>query len=297
MKDQFRAQGPAATGSFLPEDYVQRRTELRANLLSLSLFAVVLLGVVGAFFVTNRSWSSIRAEQEAINVEYTQEAAKIDQLKELERQREQMMEKAEITAALIERVPRSLLLAEIITRMPESVTLLELELKSKRVDPTPPAPPAGAGTNKAQAKVRSLTETAAPAAAAAPKVRAPRFDSELKIVGVAKDNERIADYLAQLRQSPLLDRVELAFITETTIDKSEFRKFEVTASIRPDADARQAAKPAEPAPLESLEPTQTQAPVAPEEPLPEPDFGTPEGSGDGASASGAGEGGGGEGPR
>jgi Tfp pilus assembly protein PilN len=291
MKDQFRAQATAASGSFLPEDYVQRRTELRANLLSLSLFAVVLLGVVGAFLVTNRSWSSIRAEQEAINVEYTQEAAKIDQLKELERQREQMMEKAEITAALIERVPRSLLLAEIITRMPGGVTLLELDLKSKRVDPTPPPTAAGApgSVNKATARVRSLTETAGPAAPEAPKVRAPRFDSELKIVGVAKDNEQIADYLAQLRQSPLLDRVELAFIAETTIDKSEFRKFEVTASIRPDADARQVAKPKEPAPMEPLKAT---APLPSEEPLPEPDFGT--GPAPGPPASSAGEAGSGE---
>lgn len=239
----------AGNTSFLPEDYVQRRTEARTNLLTLSLFAVVLLGVVGAFLVTNRAWNTIRLEQEAINVEYTQEAAKIDQLKELERQREQMIEKAEITAALIERVPRSVLLAEIINRMPGEVTVLELELKSTRVDPAPPPAPAAQGQPaKIAPKVRSLMDTGQGAAAdaEASKIRAPKYESAMRIVGVSRANEQIADYLQSLKSSPLLSRVELAYINEATIDKQAFRKFEVLATIRPDADARQALKVSNP---------------------------------------------------
>lgn len=235
-----------APASFLPEDYVQRRAEARANLLTLSLFAVVLLGVVGAFMVTNRAWNSIRMEQEAINVEYTQEAAKIDQLKELERQREQMIEKAEITAALIERVPRSVLLAEIIHRMPDQVTILELELKSTRIEAPPPAPSpaAGATASKIPPKVRSLMDLAEgnKPDAEPNRVRAPRYESTLRLVGVSRANEQIADYLAALKASPLLARVELVYINETTIDKQAFRKFEVLATLRADADARQALK-------------------------------------------------------
>ncbi len=234
----------ASSASFLPEDYVQRRMEARMNLLTLTLFAVVLMGVVGAFLVTNRAWNSIRLEQEAINVEYTQEAAKIDQLKELERQREQMIEKAEITAALIERVPRSLLLADIINRMPAAVTVLELELKSTRVEgsPPPPAAPASGGAAKIAPKVRSLMEQGEGSRpdAEQKRIRPPRYESTLRVVGVSRANEQIADYLAALKGSPLLSRVELAYISETTIDKQTFRKFEILATLRPDADARQA---------------------------------------------------------
>src|SRR5690554_1039472 len=110
-------------GSFLPEDYVARKAETRASLISLALFGIVLGGVVAAFFVTNRQWLSVRREQELINTLYTQEARKIEQLKKLEAQKAEMLAKAEVTTALVEKVPRSVLLSELTTRMPESITL------------------------------------------------------------------------------------------------------------------------------------------------------------------------------
>ena len=97
--------------SFLPEDYVKSRGERRANLLSLSLFGVMMLAVVAAFFATNKKWMTVRDEKRSINAMYVQEASKIDELKELEAQRDDLIKKAEVTAALVERVPRSLLFA------------------------------------------------------------------------------------------------------------------------------------------------------------------------------------------
>src|SRR5215813_10519693 len=105
--------------SFLPEDYLLRKKERRSNMISLSLFCIVMFGVIAAFFVTSRQWNDVKTRQAKINTEYTAESKKIDQLNVLEAQKREMMEKAEITAALIERVPRSILLAEIINRMPE----------------------------------------------------------------------------------------------------------------------------------------------------------------------------------
>src|ERR1043165_4975506 len=119
--------------SFLPQDYVARKAEMRANLICLSLFGVVMFCVVAAFFVTNRQWLQVRKSQATITAQYTQEAAKIEQLKLLEKEKGEMMDKAEITTALIERVPRSVLMSELITRMPDDITLLELSLISKRV--------------------------------------------------------------------------------------------------------------------------------------------------------------------
>ena len=78
----FTQQGNDAV-SFLPEDYVAKKSETRANLLCLTLFGVVMFAVIGAFFVTNRQWLSVRTEQETINKLYTQETMKIEQLKAL----------------------------------------------------------------------------------------------------------------------------------------------------------------------------------------------------------------------
>ena len=73
-------------------------------------------------------------QQQAINARYTQAAKDIEQLKQLEDQKQQMLGKAELTTSLIEKAPRSLLMAELVNRMPENLTLLELELASKKVE-------------------------------------------------------------------------------------------------------------------------------------------------------------------
>lgn len=223
-----------AGASFLPEEYVNSCAENRANLLTLGLFALVMFGVVAAFFVTNRRWETIRAEQQAISVEYTEQAQKIEQLKLLEGQRTQMLEKAELTTALIEKVPRSVLLAELVSRMPQDMTLLELTLKSKRLENAPSAAaPAGAKT---------LTPPAGAKAEAKPiekpKPKAPKFEFALTLIGVAPRNNDITDYMSQLQQCKLLQKVELVQINEMTLEKISVRRFEIQAMLSPDADAR-----------------------------------------------------------
>lgn len=248
MKNPFAHPQPA-TASFLPEDYVARQAELRANLLSLVLFAVVMFGVVAAFFFTNRRWIQVRDEQQAINVLYTQEARRIEQLKMLEAQKASMLRKAEVTTALIERVPRSVLLAELITRMPEDITLLELQLKSQRV--TPPATTSRTVANK-PARVRTLSEALRSRSAGAGEgtdateaveVIPPQFTHTLVLVGVGRANSDIADYVTALKACPLLEQVELQFIRETVINKLALRRFEIVAKLRSDADGRRIEAP------------------------------------------------------
>jgi Tfp pilus assembly protein PilN len=233
--------------SFLPQDYVARKAEMRANLICLGLFGVVMFCVVAAFFVTNRQWMQVRKEQEAISTQYSQEATKIEQLKLLEKEKSEMMDKAEITTALIEHVPRSILLAELITRMPDDITLLELSLVSKRIKDTPP--PAKDAKQGPAIKTLSSAAPAKPAAGskdkpdskdapAAEKIVPPKFEYTLKMVGVARVNNNIADYIQSLKNCPLLENPDLKYIKEITIEKLDLRKFEIEATIRKDADAR-----------------------------------------------------------
>lgn len=246
MVNPFKNSG-AGGRSFLPADYVSRKAEVRMNFLGLALFAVVMLGVVGAFFVTNHRWTSIREQQKVIGVQYEQEAQKIEQLKTLETQRTQMMEKAEVTTALIERVPRSVLMAQLITTMPKDVTLLELTLKSTRLD-TDAKVIETAKTKKPVVKPVSKDPKAAKGAKGGkpaepppeekPKIRPPRYEYTLSIQGVAGVNNDIADYLAKLKASPLLEKVDLQYIKETTLNDMPMRRFEILASIRAEADAR-----------------------------------------------------------
>lgn len=245
--------------SFLPADYVERRHAGRTALLGACLFMVVMVGVAGAFLVTYRQRNDIRARQDMINAEYDTEAAKIEQLKKLEQQRNLMLDKAEVTAALIEKVPRSILLAELITRMPKDITLVELELKSKRIDPPKPKVDP---KKDAAAKVKTLAAKAGAKTGDDKKepepqrIMAPKFEHSLMLRGVASVNNDIAEYLGQLQVCPLLQNVELQYIKETTINDMQLRSFEILAQIRPDADAHELATtlPTESAPMGNLPP-------------------------------------------
>ncbi len=246
FKKASAAEGPKqAAGSFLPTDYIENRRTSRISFIGAGLLIVVMAGVVGAFLVTTRHRSVIREQQVQINTEYTAEAKKIEQLKKLEVQRREMMEKAEVTAALLEKVPRSMLMAELVTRMPKDVTLLDLELKGKRIETAKPAPTGKAQLGKAGAKptgqVKSLsTVVKGGDAAAAPEERhvtPPKFEFTLTLTGVASVNNDIAEYLGQLQGCPLLGSVELQYIQQTVIDDLNMRRFQIVAQIKQNADA------------------------------------------------------------
>lgn len=235
MTNLFRNPGPT-NGSFLPQDYIARKSEARANLFTLTLFTLVLGAVVSAFFVTNRSWQQVSERQSEIDREYEQEAKKIDQLRALETQRAQMMEKAEITAALCEKVPRWAILGEVVLRMPKDMRLELVNLKSKRIDPPPP-PAAVPGVPKPQ-QIKSLTASAPAgggkpgAPAEKPRILPPQFEHTLTLTGSAERNNDIADYLAALRASPVLEGVEMQYIRESREKEHVLRKFEISARIR-----------------------------------------------------------------
>jgi Tfp pilus assembly protein PilN len=231
----------ALRGSFLPEDYLRRKAERRSILMSLGIFLIVVFCVVAAFFVTNRQWSSVKAQQVEINAQYAAETKKIEQLKALETQRAEMTGKAEVTTALIEKVPRSILLAELINRMPKRLTLSEFNIKSKRIVET--QTPGQASADGKKPAPRSLAgpqnkSTIKKAEEEKPKVMPTKFEFRIEMLGLAADDTEVADYYAALGQCPLLDKVELLYSGETTVDDVSMRKFRIDAVIRTEADAR-----------------------------------------------------------
>lgn len=222
--------------SFLPEDYLQQRADRRMGFITLVLFCVIMFGVVGAFFWTNREWKEVRAAQQRVNLEYTTEAQKIEQLKVLEAQKAEMLDKAEITTALIEKVPRSILLAELINRMPSQLTLSEFKLTSKRIKEAP-APAARDAKPKSLAIGKPIV-AAQNAAPERPKPVPPRYEFRVELIGLAATDNEVADYHSALQECELLADVELLFSGHVIIDDVGMRKFRIEASIREDADAR-----------------------------------------------------------
>lgn len=224
--------------SFLPEDYLAHKAERRTNLISLTLFGIVMIAVVGAFFVTNRQARLIKQQQEAINVEYQQASMQIQELTQLEKQKQEMLNKADLAAALVERVPRSILLAELINRMPDRLGLVSFDLKSERIKPSGPPPAAKdkptarlAGPDRAKTK-QEVVDTSVQ------KIDPPRYKVSISLLGVAPSDMEVSRYLKELNNYPLLREVSLEYSEQKDVDDRDMRQFKINMTLDPEADVR-----------------------------------------------------------
>lgn len=228
---------PKPGGSFLPQEYVKGKSQLRANIMALLLFVLVIGGVVGAFVVNHQRWRRVHVEQKQVAAAFEEEAAKIKQLKELETQRVELIERAEVVTALKDRIPRSVLMGEIVRAIPDGLTLTTMNMEGERIKPVISAP-----DPKAAKKTRTIKGKNVGAGkdteADKPKVLPPKFKFSLSIEGIANENDQVADFLSAIKASPLFEAVELPLIDETIIDKQSYRKFKVTMNLRNAADAR-----------------------------------------------------------
>ena len=222
--------------SFLPEDYLAQKAERRTNIISLVLFAVVMLAVLLAFVVTNQKWSKVKDEQARINSRFQQAAEQIDEVKKLDEQKDEMIHKAELAAALVERVPRSILLAELVNRMPPRLSLTEYTMESERVRTV--ARPARDTDEKTGRLKPKRGKTKAEAATGPRKIEAPKYTIEIAMVGVAPTDLEVSRFLTELNGFTLVKNVILQYSEEQLIEEQVMREFKITMQLAPDADVR-----------------------------------------------------------
>lgn len=202
-----------------------------------------MVSVFAAFLVTNRQWSKVRTAQASINRQYQDAASQIERLNELEKQKDQMLNKARLAAALVERVPRSILLAELVNRMPANMGLLELELKSDKVKAKPALSTPGSGTGSLgkgrgprRARTRNDIEEVQEV-----KIEAPRYQVNVTLVGVAPTDVEVSRYMAELNAHPLLLNVSLEYSEERKFEGDRMRQFQIRMGLNGDLDVRDVA--------------------------------------------------------
>jgi hypothetical protein len=225
--------------SFLPEDYIEKRSQRRTNLLCVSLFVVVMAGIVSAYFVQDRQWNDVSRLQARINARFEEAAKRIEQLDELQARKEQMVQKARVTSALIEPVPRTLILSELINNMPATLSLLEFNLDT-RVVPQRVTATTALDKAKQEAKARkadSLLGGAGGGAPAEPEV--PPTEVSVQVVGVAPTDVQVAQFMTALGRCALFSDLSLAFSEEVVIDEHTMRKFRVEMKVNQDLDVQQ----------------------------------------------------------
>jgi hypothetical protein len=216
--------------SFLPEDYLEKRVARRTNLICITLFGVVMVCVAGAYFVTDRQTVEIRKQQAAVNQQFEEAARRLEQLEKLQAQKQQMIHKAQIASVLVERVPRTLLLAEVVNHMPANLSLLEFNLRTETRRAPAPRTAIERETNR-----RSLQDRAR---AAQPQIEVPQTDVTIRMVGVAPNDVELAKFITAMSNHTLFTDAILQYTEQTVIDERDLRKFSVELKLNQDVDLR-----------------------------------------------------------
>jgi len=204
--------------NLLPDDYILRRLQKRANVVCLALFAVVMAGVVGAALVSDRTLSRTRQVLRQVNSDYEEAAKLLAQLQELDSQRRAMLAKAKTTDALQERVPRSYLLGLVANSLAEGMSVLDLQVQVKQVIARKAAP--GPKYGNAGVKPDDV----------------PPSTVEIEVKGIAGNDVEVARFIATLAGNQLIASVDLVYSQEKVVETVALREFHVKAELKPGVD-------------------------------------------------------------
>jgi hypothetical protein len=224
--------------SFLPEDYLEKKRQQRTNVICAALFVIIMTGVGGAFVVTERSLRAVERDHQQTASKHAEAASLIEQEHQLREKQLKMNNQANLTAALLEKVPRSVLLAELTNAKPAGVSFLDLTLDSKVQAHSANAP-------KSQFEIKKAAMEAANGTAkhAADVPQAKVYDVTIKVTGVADNDSQVAQFMANLNKSRLIRDVNLVISDEYVVNEEKMRKFQVEMTLDPTAEVQPGALP------------------------------------------------------
>jgi hypothetical protein len=218
--------------SFLPDDYMERRARRRTNLICSFLFVCGVAGIGSAFMLSERADRRAEEKHATVSSEYVEEARRIERAKQIQEKQRQIAHQAELTASLIEKVPRSYLLAAITNAMPGGVSLLDLTLDTK-VKSVPSADKGKTAMEKKKEKRKADADKKdAPPPPPAPKI----YDVTIKLVGVASTDVQVAQFITKLNGCQYLKDVNLVISDEFQQENETLRRFQIDMLLNPAAE-------------------------------------------------------------
>ena len=211
--------------SFLPDDYVDGRIERRTNAVCLTLFLIMLVAIGAAYLITNQQRTDVRHQHRKINEQFKEEALRIGQLEELQVRKKDMIRKARVTAQLVEQVPRTLILSELVNNMPDTMSLLNLDLKTVAIRKRVKASTVLEAEKRRKSR-SAKTNLDEPFEAHVNSIRV-----DLSIIGVAPTDVIVAKFMHAIGQCALFKEVSLSFSEEVLFDQDTMRKFQIDMEL------------------------------------------------------------------
>ncbi len=210
--------------SFLPDDYMEKKLRRRTNAILGTLFFVVVCAIGGTLFLKEQATRQMERQKSDLDSQLTEAARPIEQFKQMQEKQQTLAKQAEITSSLLERVPRTYLLAEITNGIPGGVSLLDFNLDSKlRAGAASSAPKTAFDAKRAEAEAGNRVS------------QARVYDVTMRITGIAATDVQVSQFITKLNRSSLFRDVNLLVSEEFKQKAETVRKFSVEMTLNPDA--------------------------------------------------------------
>lgn len=205
--------------SFLPDDYVASRARARATRLCGALLATAIITVAAAFTFAEQSLRDLRIEHAQVSEQFRRESERLRRLETIKRDQEAVAARANLSEALVEKAPRSELLADIKDSLPAGTALADFVMSS-RVVVTPKTPEQLLAEKKANREKK--------VAAPEPKI----YETSVRITGIAYNDGQVAQFINAMTKSRYFKDVNLLVSREQQFDGQAVRRFELEMSVR-----------------------------------------------------------------
>ena len=126
--------------SFLPDDYLERKAQRRTIIICAVLSGIVMAAIYAAFSLQEKMMETAEASHNEVMQQYTEAGRQIEQVQTMETKQRTMARQAELASSLLEKIPRSIILAESTNALPKDVSMQEFSLTSQRKTAAPPPP-------------------------------------------------------------------------------------------------------------------------------------------------------------
>jgi Tfp pilus assembly protein PilN len=216
--------------NFLPEDYLVRKAQYRTNVICATLFIFMISGIAIAFTIAERAMRGAEQRHASVERQYTDAAKRIQLMQTMRQKQLVLARQAELSASLIDRVPRSYMLAEITNLLPQGVYLTDLDMEMRKKSSTPVLKTA---FEKKTTKVKKEPT------AKLPPPPDP-YDTVVRIGGVAETDAQVAKVISAVKDSKIFRDVNL--LISTQMDRTEtnaLRRFTLEMTLNPTADSPQ----------------------------------------------------------
>ena len=206
--------------NLLPEEYVKQRLQYRVDMLCVLLFGLVMVSIMTAEAISGRQVQETQVTHAGVVARFNEAAQFMNDFFVLQREKNELVKKAEFMTMMTDRVPRSYLLAMIANYCPEQITFGEVSITEKIIVPEKEEDDKKRRTRK-EADDKKKKE-----------IQPPKTQLEIRLNGLSEDHTSIGTLIDVFKINPLVQDVDLKYSREKRTADVTMRDFEIVLLLK-----------------------------------------------------------------